>query len=363
MKQLKLALLFLMMPEVAFSMSLTSVTMSDTPDASGYFTVQAQGSGFGVGPNIAVFDDFNNQTEGQNISLTSALIGQWSKSSSYSGVPKIVSAGTGKAFQIHDFTNSSIAQIEVVFPQKVSNVFYSYSVIVPDGRFFSGSSTDNTFPDVSSWKFTWISDGANGIASTTNYNVCTPTHGGKGSFLLAGNSVNYGWVTLQNSWSWHQKNYFSFGIQPDPNQPQTLPGLLYFQMTGKLGAPFTLTKSDTAIFPVSNTTSFDRVKFPGWYGNGDTSNFDAYYDDIYVATGPNAFARVELSDNTTVASSQMNITMPVVSWSDTNIQFKLHKEHLQKHLNLNVRVYDSKNTSTLALPLQCTICPKPPVNQ
>lgn len=340
--------------------TIDTVTLSSVPDQNGYYNVQLTGSGFGVGPDIAVFDDFNNQVEGQAVNLNTALIGHWSPSSSYSGTPRIVSSGFGKAFQVHDFNTSSIGQIEVQFPQKQSNVFFSYSVYVPDGRYFAGSSADNTFPDVSSWKFTWVSDGANGISSTTSYNVCVPTHAGKGSFLIAGNSVNYGYPSVANSWSWHTKNFFTYGIKPDPNQPQTLPGLLYFQMTGKQGAPLQWTKTDKPIYPLTNTTSFDRVKFPGWFGNGDQSNFDAVYDDIYVATGPNAFARVELSDGTTVSSSLMNLTMPITSWSDTNIVFKLNIEHLKKNIPLNVRVYDSNNQSSLSMPLICTVCPKPP---
>lgn len=346
------------------AISISSVKMSDKADANGYHTITIQGAGFGNGPNIALFDDFNNQTSGAPIVLNkSALIGKWINSTSYSAVPNIVDYGKGKAFQVYGGASpngASIAQIETVFNPKVSNIFVSYSVVVPEGKFFAGSSVDYEFPTVSSWKFTWIADSPKAISSQTLHNVCTPTHGGNGSFLLAGNSVNYGWLSIANSWSWHTKNYISYGTLPSTSSPQQEPGKIFFQLTGKANAPLIYEKNDAPIFPASNTTSFDRIKFPGWFGNGDTSNFDAYYDDIYVATGENAFARVELSNAATVTKSTINLTMPITSWSDTTIEAKMHKEHLSNNsLKLFVRVHD-KSDATASSVLICDKCPKPP---
>ena len=348
-----------------FALSISSVKMSDTTDAAGYFNVTIEGSGFGAGPNIALFDDFNNQTSGAPIVLNkSALIGTWINSSSYSAIPKIVDYGKGKVFQIYggsSMNGPSVAQIETVFSPKVSNIFISYSVVVPEGKFFAGSSVDYKFPDVSSWKFTWITDTPDGIYSQTRHNVCTPTHGGYGSFLLAGNSVNYGWISIAESWSWHTKNYISYGTLPHSTLPQQEPGKIFFQLTGKPNTPLIYEKNDKPIFPTTNTTSFDRVKFPGWFGNGDNSNFDAYYDDIYVATGPNAFARVEISDATTAAKSTINLTMPVTLWGNDKIEFKMHREHLSNPSpNLFVRVHD-KSDATASSALICGKCPKPPI--
>lgn len=347
-----------------FAISISSVKMSDTADAAGYYKVTVQGSGFGAAPNIALFDDFNNQTSGAPIVLNkSALIGKWINSTSYSAVPNIVDYDKGKAFQIYAGASSNgplVAQIETVFSPKVSNLFISYSVVVPQGKFFAGSSVDYKFPDASSWKFTWITDTPSGLHSPTLYNICTPTHSGYGSFMLSGNSVSYGWLSLADSWSWHTKNYISYGTLPDPLQPQEKPGTILFEMTGKANAPLIYKKTDTPIFPATNTTSFDRVKFPGWFGNGDTANFDAYYDDIYVATGENAFARVEISNAAALNKSTINLTMPINSWSDTTIELRMHKEHLSNSSNnLFVRVHDrSDMTATSAL--ICDKCPKPP---
>src|SRR5690606_33114893 len=134
----------------AGAQTITSVHRSQNPDAQGYFALEIEGSGFGTGPNIVVCDDFDNQTTGGPVDLNRAKIGRWNKTSSYSQVPLVVDYDHGKAIQIRDPSKrgaASIAQIEAVFPEKVSSIFISYSVVVPEGSFFAGSSRDFAFPD------------------------------------------------------------------------------------------------------------------------------------------------------------------------------------------------------------------------
>lgn len=348
--------------EPAVALTIDKISVSSEIDSSGYYTVTMEGKNFGSGAKIAIFDDFNSQTQGTTVALDKALIGTWSPSSSYPALPTIVNYQGDNAIQVHNtqgVDTAKIAQIETIFPEKVNSVFISYSVVVPSGKFFAGASKDSSFPDLSTWKFTWISDTAEGIASKTLFNLCIPTHTGKGSFMLAGNSTSYDWVSISDAWSWHDKNYFTFGIKANDSSPNSLPGLIYFQLTGKKGHSFTYSKNDAPIFQENNSTSFDRVKFPGWFGNGDFENFDAYYDDIYVATGPNAFARIELGDKQSIDNSQLNITLPFTSWSDSKITFKLNKRYMGKPGGLFIRVYDSNNESK-SIKLPCDICPKPP---
>lgn len=361
MKKLIVASIGLILCNLSFS-ATPIFDIATAPDVNGYYKVQMTGLDFGEGPTIALFDDFNNQIVGQPVDLEKALIGKWSKSSSYSAQPKVVEYDGGKAFQIHDTTKTGtakIAQIEVVFPEKQSDIFISYSVVVPEGKFFAGSSKDLTFPDVSSWKFTWITDTPNGIGSTTLFNICAPTHSGRGSFMLAGNSVNHGWVGVSNAWSWHDKNYMSFGLLTNDLDPISGLGNVVFQLTGKKYVPLVSNKNTSQIYPESNSKSFDRVKFPGWFGNGDTSNFDAYYDDIYVAIGKNALARVELSNAEDIERSTINMTMPIVSWTKDKIIFQIHEQTMKKVKGSYIRLYDRKNKSA-AFRLPCDECPFPP---
>ena len=100
----------------------------------------------------------------------------------------------------------------------------------------------------------------------------------------------------------------------------------------------------------SFTHLFDRIKFPGWFGNfgnADKSLFDAYYDDIYVATGANAFARVEISDAVNFTDSIVNLTMPIVSWAQDKIVIKVHQENAGNFSTWFLRVHD-KNDNLVA---------------
>lgn len=339
------ALSAIMFTSSAMAIDITSVQLSGTPDSEGYYTVTINGADFGTGPRVVLYDDFNNQTVGTAVSTSSPLIGQWAYSTDYAGRPTVVSNGSGNAIQVRDFSYTGlnrIAQLEALLPQRGNQIFFSYSVTVPSGRYFSGASSDMTFPDVSSWKFTWIADGDGAIQADGLFDLCVPTHTGAGSFQLAGNEGSLGYLTVRNSWSWHNKNYFSYGMLPNATSPTSANGLTYWQHTGLAGNAYTRTKTDAPAMISGASTAFDRVKFPGWFGNGDTSNFNAYYDDIYVATGPNALARVEISDAATVGASVKNVTMPVTSWSNTNIQAKIHREFIDTGLT-HLRVFNSAN--------------------
>lgn len=115
--------------------------------------------------------------------------------------------------------------------------------------------------------------------------------------------------------------------------------------------------------PDGVTDGFDRVKFPGWFSDKGRP-FDAYYDDIYVAVGDNAFARVELSDAESHASSVKNVVMPVISWSGNNIEVKIHEEHFQDSGEVFLRVYDAQNNSVAMsfAPGTAVSPPAPPSN-
>lgn len=346
MKPFYIALSASFLASNALALEITSIQQSETPDARGYYTVTINGTGFGPGPEVVLFDDFNSGKTGSAVDLAGPIIGKWGASTDYLGVPTIETFNGSQAMRIRDWGQTGmnrIAQLEALLPRRVNDVYFSYSVVVPPGRYFSGASTDNTFPDVSSWKFTWIADGTNAISSTTIYNLCVPTHVGSGSFQLGGNSGTLSYISIGNYWNWHDKNYFSYGALANDTNPTGAAGTWFWQHSGKSGSPYTRTSTDKPIMPAGVTTAFDRVKFPGWFGNGTYTNFEAYYDDVYVAVGNNALARVELSDSTALSSSVKNVALPVFSWSDTRIEARVHREHFGTDNPMYVKVHDRTN--------------------
>ncbi|MEE8057505.1 MAG: hypothetical protein V3T17_06685 [Pseudomonadales bacterium] len=175
-----LLLLTIFLTPSASAVQIGSIQTSASPDNQGFYTVVINGSSFGGGPEMVLYDDFSSGTVGSVVSLNSPLIGTWSNSSDYNGKPKVVAHNNGKAMQIHDFSQgysmNRIAQLEAILPRRDNTLFFSYSVTVPQGRFFSGASSDNTFPSPSSWKMTWIADGPGAIQTDNRFDFCVPTH-------------------------------------------------------------------------------------------------------------------------------------------------------------------------------------------
>ncbi|MCH2159024.1 MAG: hypothetical protein MK096_09650 [Oleiphilaceae bacterium] len=349
-----------------YAISLTSALMLHTPNSYAleinsvnelsnelndkYVQVEILGTSFGAGPEMILFEDFSYGKEGDQVGLDLALFGNWSASSDYTGIPRYAAHEGDLAMSIHDFGKPSlnrIAQLEAILPDKTNDIFLSYSVRVPEGRYFSGATDDFTFPNVSSWKFTWIADGIGAIGSTTRFNLCTPTHIGSGNFMLQGNSGGLGYIQVRDNWSWHGKNYFSFGQIPDNDNPTTSNGMVHWSHISEKGSKLSI-NSDSPVMPLGVTEQFDRVKFPGWFGNGDYSNFDAYYDDIYVAIGDNALARVVLSDARDINQSTQLITLPVISWASNKITLKINRQLLEDNiLPVFLHVHDRENNHTV----------------
>lgn len=348
------------------------ISTESSIDSNGMYQILLEGTNFPPAPNLAVFDNFEKYSNNNTITLNEAPYGSWDsygetigKPKSQSYLRKKTSGDTSKRYQssgqeIRDFNytdGNKIAKLQTVFP-RTSQVYLSYSVLVPEGNFFSGASSDNTFPSVSSWKFTWILDGAGAYQDAARYDLCVPTHVGNGNFLIAGNVGNLDTVPGSFQWSWHSQNYFSFGMKADSTDPINNPGYYFFKHTADKSNQTTIENSSKSPMFSGVSTGFDRIMFPGWWGNGDTSNFNAVYDDIYVAYGENAFSRIELLNSNDPETATSRVNLPFDSWNSTSISAKIPKEFLSTTSNKYLFIYDQNNNiHTGPLRIICKSCP------
>ena len=67
----------------------------------------------------------------------------------------------------------------------------------------------------------------------------------------------------------------------------------------------------------NGTTGWQYIHFPG-YGRYD-SNSQTYYDDIYVATGEGALARIEIGNAPTLSECKNLAVVTPTSWTDGQI--------------------------------------------
>lgn len=360
MKKYVILIFALLLSNAASGVGVSGIDISTRPDKQGYYSVTIEGSNFGLGPDIVLFDDFNNHESNKVAELDSPLIGSWDSYGVWAGRPKVVDYGDERLVKVRDYTYPSssgnrMAQLEKRF-ERTSQIFFSFSVMLPEGNHFSGSNQLRTFPSESSWKFSWLMDGPDSTGNDGLFDICIPTHTGNGRFALAGNDGTLGGVPSDKAWSWTKKNHMSFGLIK--KEGSDTEGHLLFQHAGTAGKGFRDERKDQTVMLPDATKSFDRVRFPGWWGNGDLENFNALYDDFYIAVGPNALARVELTDHSSVKNAAVRLPMPVVSWQPEEITIKVHKKYIEGGDRYYVEVFNAENRSDLyEKHLYCSLCP------
>jgi len=351
----------------AQSVELTSISRSASADVDGYFEVVIKGVDFGASPDIAIFDDFERGTADEEIPLSSPVLGAWDNHGVWAGRARYKAEGNNLAMQIRDFNytdGNKIAQLEKTFGGPQTDIFLSYSVKLPKGATFSGSSTTEALPSVSSWKFTWLIDGKNGTGNNSDYDLCIPSHIGGGRMLIAGNDGNYSYIDSLTWWDWDGYNHFSFGMDTNDTDASGSNGYGFWRSTNKAPSGGYIEKhiTDRPTMFDGVTQSFDRLRFPGWWGNGDTTNFNAYYDNIYVATGPNAFSRIEVTNSPVYEQSSLIVTLPATQWTANQVSVKVNKDLFDEHA-LYIYAFNKNNVmSSSALQILCSKCPMPPQN-
>jgi len=318
--------------------------------------IEVTGSSFGPAPNVVFFDNF--EKENLFSDTLSRLTKPW-----FDFVVTHKESSGNIAHRAKDPVKAALGQLSrtqivVDFGKPYTEAFVAFSVKVPKGSTFAGAETPKTFPPVSSWKFTWLMSGPRGLQDMDKFDVCLPSHTGKGSFFLGGNSGKLSYIDNGESWwQWDDYNHMTSYIKIDPDQPTQNPIDYSWSVVNQRGI-----RERAGEAPASNFAgtdySFDRIHIPGWWGNGDNSKFDGLYDNIYIAVGENSLARAVLTDNAIFSKSSFSITIPPKSWSGSRITFDMDAI---PHDNVYfLHLYDNKgNRSAKALRV-CLRCPKMP---
>lgn len=337
-------------------------------------TITVSGTGFGNGPKVLIFDDFEsgNGAVGGAIPTTSPKVGQWTQYGHQTGRPRYSSyANSGThawrlsdpAFDPNIDNGNRVGQFLQLFSSPITEVFIAFQAAVPPNTTFPGASSPRTFPSVSSWKFSWVYDGDMGFGGDNRADMCLPTQVGGGQFWYAGNDGNL--ADLGNAWwTWNGFNHMSMWLRANTSNPSSS-GNTYFQAVNAEKGMTQKSWSDRSVFPESGgTKSWDRMTVPGWWGNGDNTKNQATYDDVYVATGPNAAARIEIGD-APVYSQVHNITiLTPTSWNGSQITATVRAGSFKSFSNAYLFVVDSNNNVSAGFPVctSCAVMPMPPTD-
>ena len=331
--------------------SISSVELlSDTGE------VRVSGSGFGSGPEVVIFDDFEAGRGGEPVAYDAATVGRWSGTGWYNGIARYVDEGNGNlAMTARDRTQSlssmnRISQLQASFKNS-EKVFIAFSVKVPKGTTFAGASSTQDFPSVSSWKFTWALAADGAYSDPSDLDLTLPTHVGGGNFILGGNDGNITWLDGGGGWwSWNDFNNLSIGIDLSRSSEVGY----YWRSVSDKDFRSEQSLSDRSKLS-ANELFLNRVSFPGWWGNGDNSDFNGLYDNTYVAIGGNYLARVEVRDSMDDSDTTRLIVVPAKSWSSSEIV--LDSRIVEGLEGSFISIVDASGSASDPVPVVCTKCP------
>ncbi len=275
------------------------------------------GSGFGAGPTIKVFDDFEKGINGSLISLSSgsAQIGNWTTISSSNTSPSYSTdcAFNGSKSMKNNFNREGVTGAVYIGLNDlggVTEVFYSFWQMLPTGRDVPG--TNNA--DGPNWKFAWLF-GSSFPMSDYTYVILS-------NLPDQGSCVGPGGDDLNSPARW-TGGWFNSGLTRSVWQRHTG----YFRGSTTNGAcDLFLINKDKSRVQVANVSgvptmhsgeTWSNLNFPG-YGRDD-SNSVVYYDDMYVAVGPNCRSRVEIGNNANYTSCTNLAIFTPTNWSASSI--------------------------------------------
>jgi len=331
--------------------------------------VRVVGSNFGPhGPEIILFEDFEDVEVGKRIPLSSPVIGAWSSYNQSSPDPIAHDLGRSgnRSFLSWNDELQTMRQLRFTTPEKHREVFVSYWMRLAPDTYFPGFRWPNgreyrTWSDDSSFKMVWLLDD-NGFRDDNLYDVIFPSHAGRGSWLVAGNSMTLERRWIGSSWwDWDGWMRFSFMVR-DPSvwgreknfETQAISeGRGHFNWT-----------HDTVFNRVPESGhQFDGVYFPGWIRTNSGKDVAPLYDDIYVSVGPGAGARVELTDSDVYERARRIEILLAESWQDALITARVPRAvDLSGRSTWYLFVTDAdgrRNSRGVAVDI-CPDCPRSP---
>lgn len=295
--------------------------------------VTISGSAFGsTGPIIAIFDDFEKGTNNNELSTlaNSAAVNQWYRLENQGKNPVYSTyyANSGTKSAMIDWGTDNASEggrwFEADIGSITSQVYVQYWFFVPIGGHVPGANSGGG----PNWKLMLISgrpwprsdytqviltDVNNWPMGAWGFICLSPWYDGSGLTEMTSAIGGYhdeGYCSLNPSaGTWHRMEVFM-------SASSTGSGTMY---TAEMNANQTrrIVGSSSNATTLHSGDSWNLVRFPA-YGRGDSTS-KTYYDDIYIATGSAAQARVEIGNNPTYSTcTKLAITTPTF-WSNTSI--------------------------------------------
>lgn len=314
-------------------------------------TVTISGSGFGnMGPNIILFDDFEKGANGNTLShaVINAQIGTWrdvsAKISPYFPTYSNLQAHSGSLALRQNWGSGSGQQegarwVAPTINGAQNHLYFSFWTYLPTGQNVPGACCGSG----PNWKVWWASSNDGYATDYASEVVTDPPK--ETSICWVDGSQNRACVGYQP---------FSFSKGQWNRIEVELVGSTGAGKVARWDTNPTLARN---LFGTASGRTLDDgvagwsyLHFPG-FGRYD-SNSNTYYDDIYVASGTGALARVEVGNASTFNGSTNLAVATVNSWSDTSVQATIRQGSFQSGIQAYLYVIDANgNVNSQGYPI------------
>jgi len=332
----KLILMFLL---VSFIVN-DSCSAQEITNVSGTIANESEISVSGVllgnGPNVILFDNFEGGSNGNAIQTGSgsATYGEWNATSGTVTYSNASSVSGSFAFRA-DMSSFWLNYVEVLVPDTTMDIFVSHWLYLPSGDNFPGEGNSSGI----NWKQMWIQ----GTGSEDDDQVIpslSPT-----SWILFGNNtpyILYPSIPYMTKGNWkHFKCWIKGGYSNDGEVK-----MWHLGHTGDLD----LVVDDSNVSTMYQGGKRERVRVNG-YGRV-TSSCHPMFDDVYVAVGANAQARIEFGDDSTYLNcTNTSICVPT-SWSSTSIRALIYQGSFETGDNVWIFVIDENGNVSNGFPVE-----------
>lgn len=303
------------------SLSLAAPSISGvTGTVSNGESITISGTGFGsTGPTIIVFDDFEAGTNTAYIGNgeTDAVIGHWidcgaACTPTYYSTYSTNYAHSGTKSSRQDWTEDlqeGGRWMGAKIDSYVTKVYFSFWTLLPTGL------NTPSYGSGPNWKVWWLYGTSNTVddyASEITSNPPSATtigwvDGSQSRICYPTSCAEYGDFSFTRGtwirWEGYLEGHTSSGLinlwHTDSSQARNLFG------------------TNTGRTIDDGSSGWITFHVPG-FGRADV-NSNTYYDDVYLASGDGAQARVEIGNNATYTSCTNLAVITPTSWSDTSI--------------------------------------------
>lgn len=308
-------------------------------------TVTISGSGFGTnGPNVVLYDNFESGTNGDDITLNSSTIGGFSGYQNIHGKYSTTYAlGGSKSMlangNLMDDVTLDNAGVYFYDASGFDEMYVSFNFLAPTGQCSPGNNMKLAW-----WCETTACSNEPNLDIVLLTSTCTWSNGWWTLSHNAGSDIGAAYIdpvpndiVELNEWS---KIGFYVKTSHTANAGDNI-----YEIYNLSRHSNRLVKSLDASPHVANHAAPNTFHYLFLIGYGrscpEGSSCQWYFDDVYIAIGPAARARVELSNSSTYTSSTEMAILTPTSWTDGHIDATVRQGSFDNGQQAYLYVVDS----------------------